>query len=193
MPTDPSCTYTANSTSKSVNGFTAISGGCFATIAERNANNKIDPCLNWSSDMRDTVDTVGVAYSQKGLIGGKLDVSAGLSYSYAKTTNDFTGGNYVNNPLAVASAAADTVAAYYIPATALPDVTTKTVDLKVFARYLINKTSSVRVGYRYQYMNSSDWAYDGLQYGGLTGVLPTSQVAPNYSVSTFAVAYIYSF
>jgi hypothetical protein len=42
-------------------------------------------------------------------------------------------------------------------------------------------------------MSSSDWSYDGLQFGGLSGVLPTNELAPKYSVHTFVVSYIYTF
>ena len=46
-------TYTANSNTANVNGFTALSGnsGCdsYTTLQQRNNNNKIDPCLDWSS------------------------------------------------------------------------------------------------------------------------------------------------
>jgi len=185
--------YTANSTAANVNGFTAISGGCYSTIALRNANNKIDQCLNWSNDMRDKVDTVGAAYTHKGLVSGKLDLNAGLSYSRARSTNDVAGGNYANNPLAVAGAPAGTVAAYYIAAQALPVVTTTTWDLNLSGKYALDKNAALRLGYRYQYMKSNDWSYDGMQPGGLSGVLPSYEQAPNFKVQTLSVAYLYSF
>jgi hypothetical protein len=49
------------------------------------------------------------------------------------TNADFTGGNYANNPLAVTGAPTGTVAAFYIPATPLPTVITKTFDLRLAA------------------------------------------------------------
>lgn len=186
-------TYTANSTAANVNGATAISGGCFATIAERNASNKVDPCLNWTADMRDKVDTLGAAFTQRDLMGGKVDITAGLSFSRARSASDVTGGNYVNNPLAVAGAPAGTIAAFYIPATSLPVVTTNTTELKLSTKYALNKESAVRVGYIYQYMKSSDWMYEGMQFGGLAGVLPTNEQAPNYTVHTIVVTYLYTF
>jgi MtrB/PioB family decaheme-associated outer membrane protein len=185
--------YTANSTAANVNGATVVSGGCFATIALRNANNKIDPCLNWGADMRDKVDTLGAAFSKKGLVGGKLDLTGSVAVSRARTTNDVSGGNYANNPLAVTGAPAGTVAAYYIAASALPVVTTNTIDLKLAGKYAVSKDSAVRVGYRYQHMTSTDWSYDGLQYGGLAGVLPTNEQAPSYRVHTITLTYLYAF
>jgi MtrB/PioB family decaheme-associated outer membrane protein len=185
--------YTANSTAANVSGFTTISGGCFATIALRNANNKIDPCLDWKADNRDRVSTFGIAGTQKNLVGGKLDLSGGVSYTSARTANDTAGGNYANNPLAVTGAAAGTVAAYYIAATPLPDITTKTLEFRAGLRWRVDDSRAVRVGYLYQHMRSTDYAYDGLQAGGLAGVLPTFEQAPSFTVHTVTVSYLISF
>ena len=186
-------TYTANSAAANVNGFTTISGGCFATIALRNANNKIDPCLNWTADMRDKVDTLGINATRKGLLGGKLELTGGLSYSLAKSDIGMTGGNYANNPLAVVGAPVGTVAAFYIPATALPTVKTDTSEFKLNGRYTLSTQAALRVGYTFQHMKSNDWAYDGMQFGGLAGVLPTNEKPFNYRVHSVGVAYLYSF
>jgi hypothetical protein len=93
----------------------------------------------------------------------------------------------------VTGAAAGTIAATYIAATPLPVVTTNTLELRLAARYALSKEAGLRVGYRYQRMSSTDWAYDGMQFGGLAGVLPSNEVAPNYKVHTFSVAYSYAF
>jgi MtrB/PioB family decaheme-associated outer membrane protein len=173
---------------------TAISGGCFATIALRNASNKIDPCLNWTSDMRDTLDTVGVSFLQKNLLKDKLDIAGDVVFSRARTDNNAIGGNYVNNPLAVAGSPAGTLtAAFYVPATPLPTVTTDTLQLRLSAKYSIDKASAVRLGYGYSRMKSNDYAYDGMQPGGLTGILPSYETAPAYVVHTVGASYTYSF
>jgi MtrB/PioB family decaheme-associated outer membrane protein len=186
-------TYTANSAVANVGGFTAISGGCFATIALRNANNKIDPCLDWSADMRDKVETLGLNFNHKALLAGKVDVGGGVSWSRARSDIGVTGGNYVNNPLAVAGAPAGTIAAYYIAATSLPTVKTDTLELKLNARYSLSKDTRIGVGYIWQHIKAEDWAYDGMQFGGLVGVLPTGERAPSFNVHTFMVTFIKSF
>jgi hypothetical protein len=185
--------YTANSTAANVAGFTAISGGCYATIALRNASNKIDPCLNWTSQTSDRVVTLGLAASQKNLLGGALDLNGALSYSSARSTQNPSGGNYANNPLAVTGAAAGTTAAYFINAAALPDTTTKVVELRLGAKYRLSDAKSLRVGYLYQHLSSSDWAYDGMQLGGLAGVLPSMEQSPAYNVHTVTLSFIYAF
>jgi hypothetical protein len=42
-------------------------------------------------------------------------------------------------------------------------------------------------------MRSVDWAYEGLQAGGLAGVLPTFEQAPSYTVHTITLSYLVSF
>jgi hypothetical protein len=36
----------------------------------------------------------------------------------------------------------------------------------------------------------TDYAYDGMQYGSLTGIMPTNEQAPNYNVSVVGLSYI---
>ena len=185
--------YTANSTATSVNGFTAIEGGCFATISDRNQNNKIDPCLDWAEKARDKVNTVGVNAQKKSLLGGKLDISGGITYAQARSDINVTGGNYANNPLAVTGAAPGTTAAFYLPAAPLPTVRTTTTDVRLTARYAVAKDQRLGVGLLWQHMTSTDWAYDGRQLGGLSGVLPTLETAPSYNIATFSVSYSWLF
>jgi MtrB/PioB family decaheme-associated outer membrane protein len=168
-----------------------------STVAAKAQNAKMDPCLQWSLDTRDKVDTVGLTFKKKGMLSGKLDLTGDLTYSRARTDYNVGGGSYVNNPLALAAPApalaASVASVFYIAASAFPTVTTNTVELHLNGKYTIDKARSVRMGYTYQHMKAVDYAYDSMQYGTLTGVLPTSETAPDYTVHTVAVAYIYSF
>ncbi len=182
-------TYTANSAATSVGGAKAISGGCFATIALRNASNKIDPCLNWQSDMHNRTHVVGVSADRKRLLRGKLDLGTQFTLSRAGDSNDVNGGNYANNPLAVAGAPAGTLAAYYIPATSLPGVITNVFEARLSARYALKENAALRLTYLYADLWSQDYAYQGLQAGGLTSVLPTGQRSPAYAVHVVYLSY----
>jgi Putative outer membrane beta-barrel porin, MtrB/PioB len=186
-------TYTANSAAANVNGFTAISGGCFATIALRNASNKIDPCLDWATDMRDKTDVYGMSVNRKALFTSKLDVGIDFTITRARSTNNISGGNYANNPLAVAGAAAGTTAAFYIPAAALPTVTADTTEIRVKADYALSAASTLRFAYLYADLSASDYAYEGMQFGGLAGVLPSLETAPNYTIHVVALSYAHRF
>ena len=82
-------------------------------------------------------------------------------------------------------------AAFFIPATSLPNVTNNTIDLRLVGQYSIDKMSYVRLGYLYGKLRSTDYAYNGTQYGTITSVMPTNQVAPSYSVSVIGLSYLY--
>jgi MtrB/PioB family decaheme-associated outer membrane protein len=187
--------YTANSNTANVNGFTTLSGNScdtYTTIQERNNNNKIDPCLDWSSNMHDRIHTVGFTLAKR---TQKLDVSGDAVYATAHSTNDVTGGNWANNPLALTGAPANTVAAYFIRATPLPLVSTNTLDLRVKGTYAIKAHQSLRLVYAYMRMRSADWVYDGTQIGTGTpsGVLPTDETPFNYGVHVVGVSYVIAF
>jgi MtrB/PioB family decaheme-associated outer membrane protein len=187
-------TYTANSTATAVNGVTAIDGGCFATIALRNANNKIDPCLDWTATTRDRTLTLGATAALNKLLSGKLDLSASAVFSQARTNVDVTGGSYANNPFAgIAGADSRAIAAYYIAASALPTNKVDSLALNLAASVRLDAQQALRFAYGYQHLRSSDWRYDGLQDGGLTQVLPTREQAPNHHVHRFGVSYALGF
>ena len=170
--------------------------GNITTVAQKNANGKMDPCLNWSKVTRDKANTLGLAFRQKNLMAGKLDLTGSLTFSRARTDIDVSGGSYANNPLALAGApalAAGVPAVFYIPAANLPTVSNDTITLRLTGNYVLDKASSVRVLYAYQRLKSSDYLYDGYQYGTGTNYLPLNQQAPNYTVNLIAVSYLRSF
>jgi hypothetical protein len=49
------------------------------------------------------------------------------------------------------------------------------------------------LGYLYSRLHSVDWAYDGMQYGGLAPVLPSNEQSPNYSTHAFGLTYLLKF
>lgn len=183
--------YGANSNTASVGGNTVVSGGCYATVLERNMNAKIDPCLNWSTDMKDKVNTFGVGVRYKGLMAGKLDLAGDVVYTDARTDIGVNGGSYVNNPYAVTGKPPVTPAVMFIPTANLPTVTNKQIELRLAGQYAIDGASALRAFYWYQRLKSTDYAYDGMQYGTITNTIPTNEQAPNYNVNVFGVSYIY--
>lgn len=184
--------YTANAAAAAVNGQTTIAGGgCYTSVLLRNVAYKSDPCLNWDTNTRDNTGTVGASLTRKKLLGGKLDITGSAVYSIARTTMDVHGGTYVNNPNA--GVAGDTIAAYYIPAEALPTNVVKSAELKLGAAYRFNEMQAVNLAFGYQRLASSDFSTVGLQPGGLAGTLPTFEKAPNHKVTSVGVAYVVTF
>ena len=176
-------------------GNTVVSGGCFSTVQSRNNNAKIDPCLNWSTDMRDKVDTFGTGFTYKNLMAGRLEIIGDLVFTRAQTDIGVAGGSYANNPFALAAPAPalgpGVPTVFFIPAAGMPTVTTRTFDLRLAGQYAIDKASMVRVLYWFQHMNSSDYIYDGMQFGTLTNVMPTNEQPFSYNVHVISVSYLY--
>jgi hypothetical protein len=188
-------TYTGNNNTASLNGFTSLSGNscdAFTTLQQRNNNNKLDPCLDWSALMRDRIHTLGFSVAKK---TDKVNGGGDVIYARARSTNDVTGGTWVNNPLALPGAPAGTIAAYLIPASPLPVVRTDTLDLRLNGTYAVRSRQSLRIVYDYMRMRSADWAYDGMQIGNGTpsGVLPTQETPFNYGVHVIGVSYVIAF
>lgn len=177
-------------------GNTLVSGGCFATVQARNNNAKIDPCLDWSTDMRDRADTFGVSFRRKNLMAGKLEILGDLTYTDARTDIGVMGGSYVNSPFAVAASVgaplpAGSAAIYFVPAVGMPTVSTRTIDLRLSAQYSIDKHSALRFLYWYEHLNSSDYYFDGVQFGTLTNVAPTNEQPVHENVNVVGVSYVY--
>ena len=183
-------TYTANSITTASSFANTVSGGCAASVTARNQSYKILSCMDWSTSMQDKVDTLGLSFKRDKAFVHNLDLAGSLSYSWATTDVGVSGGSYATSLYTPSSSIPG---AFYIPATALPTVTTKTLDLQLSGKYTINKASSIWAGYNFMHMTSSDYAYQGMQIGGLAGVLPTSEKAPSYNVHLIGASYIYSF
>jgi len=168
-------------------GNTAISGGCYATIAARNASAKIDPCLNFSKNDRDKIDTAGFTLRAQNLAGKKLQLATEVLYTRARTSTGVGGGSYVNNPLALAAPAPPLAsgipAVFFIAAQDYPLIRNDEISVVPNATYAISKSASLQGFYWYQKLMASDWIYQGLQYGTGTNYLPTNEKAPSYSTN----------
>ena len=184
----------ANSAAGSLIGATC---NAYTSNAQSLQNAKVDPCLAWSTVANDKINTLGFTLSNKGLMSGKLDMNGGLSYTKAVTSQSFpSGGNYVTTLYTVANfgANATTWTRSWVPAAAMPDVSTKVITLNLSGKYALDKVSAIRLGYTYQNMKSDDWLYANRAPGsGWSGLLPSYETSPNYTVHSLSAVYIYSF
>ncbi|MBZ5511009.1 MAG: MtrB/PioB family decaheme-associated outer membrane protein [Acidobacteriia bacterium] len=176
---------------------TIVSGGCFSTVAAKNASAKIDPCLNWSKNNRDKIDTVGFVIRRKNLISGKLELAGEVMFTRARTDTAVNGGSYVNNPLALAAPApplpAGTPAVFFIPASDYPTLRNDEITVRPSATYALSKSASLRAFYMFQRLMATDWAYAGLQFGTGTNYLPTNEKSPSYGVHAGGFSLVYTF
>ena len=129
----------------------------------------------------------------KALMDKPLDLTGNFIMSRARSDNNVTGGNWANNLLVGPGAAPTTIAAYFIGATPLPTVTTDTAELRINGLYTFTKAHALRVVYTYMRMSSADWAFEGMQFGSMQGVLPSNEQPFNYSVHVVGVSYVLSF
>jgi len=175
---------------------TLVSGSCYNTVLQKNLNGKLDPCLQWSTDMRERADTIGFSLKRNGLQGGRLSLAGDVLYSYVRTDIGVAGGSYANNPFALAGApplASGVAAAYLIPANALPGVTSRLLEIRLRAQLALTRSSLLNFVAQYQRLRSTDFAYQGTQFGTGTEQLPTLEQPFNYSVGVIGVSYLYRF
>jgi MtrB/PioB family decaheme-associated outer membrane protein len=149
------------------------------TSQTRNALGPQVPPNRWTNDLSDQDYTFGLGAKQKRLAGGKLELAEDLTYSFAKT-NYTTAQQFT--PVAVGATGTT------------PDIKSELIQFKFSGGYQIDKPSKIVAGYAYQRLNSSDYFYNGYQYGFTPStLLPTNQQAPSYSVQLVYLAYNYSF
>jgi MtrB/PioB family decaheme-associated outer membrane protein len=164
-------------------------GGCAQDLAQLNAQKKIDPCNAWSADTRDRTDTLGLTLRHRNLMRGKLDLSGSLIYSRARTDVGVRGGAYVADPRFPAASGSQ----IFIPATNLPSVGSNSLELRLSGQYALDKLSSVRMIYAFKRLKTTDFAYDGAQFGSLTTVMPSSEQSPQYTVHLIGFSYVRAF
>ncbi len=149
----------------------------------------IPATATWTNLLKDKDTTVGVGIKQTGLMGGKLELSGDVAYSlgtgaygtvlnYATTTT----GGLTCNAAAIGSCGQ------------LPDIQSNFGQVKLQGSYQVDKASKVTVRYAYQKLTSSDFYYNGYQYGFTPATLiPTNQSAPSYKANAIAVTLTHNF
>ena len=178
-------------------GNTVLGGPCFSTVAARNEAAKIDPCLNWTHNDRDKIDTAGLTLRRRNLAGRKLELAAEAVYTRGRTENAVAGGSYVNNPLALAAPApplpSGTQAIFFIPAQNYPVIRNDEIMVRPSATYVISRSASLQAFYWFQRLTPTDWRYQALQFGNKLNFTPTNETAPNYQVHVAGVSFNWAF
>jgi hypothetical protein len=143
----------------------------------------------WSDTLMEDDMMIGLGVKQRGLMKGKLDLSADLTYVYTdisyNTTLNYQGSTFTG--LTCASPQFNTCGD-------LPNIVSEMTQVKLTGSYQIDKSSRVMLSYIYQMLNASDYYYNGYQTGSTPNtLLPTNQQAGAYSINLVTVAYIYNF
>jgi MtrB/PioB family decaheme-associated outer membrane protein len=142
----------------------------------------------WNNRLTDDTNTVGITGKHKGLMGGRLELAGDLSYSLGKSRYSTQAQNCTNNTDPVACGDPTTNSG------TVPDIRNQMLRVKLTGDYQVDKSGKVTLIYLYKKLKSNDYYYSAYQLGSTdVTVLPTNQVAPNYSVSLIAASYTYSF
>ena len=68
------------------------------------------------------------------------------------------------------------------------------IQFKLVGNYKLDKSARVALGYIYQHLKSTDYYYNGLQYGYTpSALMPTNQQSGSYAVNVVTASYIYDF
>lgn len=147
----------------------------------------------WGMDQSDKVHTFGITAKLNGLLDPKLDLKVDLAYIHAKTPIKASGGSLVSNGAAGTAIGTPIVYTFFAPAN-YDDITSKTIQFRITGNYMIDKSQTIRVGYMYQRLRSSDWQYDAyVNPVAMQSYIGTGQTSPNYSVNVIGASYIYTF
>lgn len=162
------------------NGWSAVVTDNAGPIYE----NLVAPTSIWTNQLTDNSSAIGFNSKQSGLMSGKLELNGDLSYSLDKTAYS-TQLEYASPQCSPTNQTA---------CGALPDIRSRVLTLKLTGNYQLDQSSRIALGYIFQQRKSDDYYYNAYQYGyAPLRILPTNELAPNYSVNVVAASYIYSF
>lgn len=141
------------------------------------------PSNAWTNALQDQDTTIGLGFKQEGLLAGKLDLSSNLDYISGRTSYN-TQVPY----LATCGSPAT------LTCGELPDIKSRTLQLKLTGSYKLDRHSQFVVQYVYANMHSTDYLYNTYQYGYTANtVMPTNEQAARYSLNVVSAAYVYNF
>jgi MtrB/PioB family decaheme-associated outer membrane protein len=160
------------------------------TVAAATATALSSPSTaTWRNQLSDEDLTLGLGVKQAGLWGGKLELSADASHSVGKGVYS-TALNYAG----ATTGGLTCSAAEILSCGQLPDIRSTMSQLKLTGAYQVDKKTKVILRYVYQHLASSDYYYNGYQYGtSPSGLMPTNQQAPNYNVNAVAATLLHTF
>ena len=175
-PTPGTCNPFSNTAGTPVTGSTAA------------ANFVNDPCKQWGMTQADKVLTIGFGAKSTQFMGGKLTLTGDVLHSRARTNIDFAGGTFFSN-----GATGTAQRNIYIPAQDLPAITSYLTEFRFGAKYAMDKTSAVRLGFLHQRLKSSDPQFDLFGITSVQAYVGPGITSPRYHVNAVSLSYVYSF
>ena len=155
----------------------------------------VAPTNIWQNSLSDQSATLGYSMTRKGLMQGKLDIKGDVSLSVAQSQyNVALTPGYSSGSGATMVTPATCANANILVCGALPIIYYSTFDLRLKAKYQVDRKSGIVVAYQYQQLLSSDYLLNTYQYGYTpTTAMPTNQQSPSYTVNVVSATYVYTF
>jgi len=147
----------------------------------------------WNNNLQNHDTTFGLSLKHTGLMSGKVDLNSDLTYSLGQTYYNTSPGSY--SYVGTGTNANGASSAYYNGSFGSPPaIRNDLLGIRIGGIYKIDKHSKVGLQYLYQRLLSTDYYYNGLQYGTTpTSVMPTNQNSGSYNVNVITLGYSYSF
>jgi MtrB/PioB family decaheme-associated outer membrane protein len=130
---------------------------------------------DWFNASDDRIDTFGLGFKAKELMGGRFELGGDYTYSHATGEINTTTGSA-------------------LPAAApIPNLVSRFQTLQIYGTYKLQKNATLRLSLLHRKLRSDDWAWDNVNPNTMANVLSTGQLSPNYSVNVIGVSVSYKY
>ncbi len=148
-------------------------------IASPNPAVATSSASDWENQFSDRTASVGFGAAITGLLGGRLTFSADAISVRGRSTITTTVGPAVSPP--------------QNPAGPFPDLSLRSDELRLGARYAMDRHSAIQLRYLYRRVDSADWAYEQVGATTLTNLIGTNQAPARYSLHAVGISYLLTF
>jgi MtrB/PioB family decaheme-associated outer membrane protein len=143
----------------------------------------IAPTAIWTNKLDDNGNAFGLLARHGGMLNGKLEIVGDLSYALDKSTYS------TQVPYLATCGSSGT-----LTCGTLSPIKNELISLKLTGNYKVLKNGKISLTYLYQQLNSTDYFYNGQQFGYTPyRVMPTGLQPQNYAVNVVALSYNYAF
>ena len=177
---DTTYNYTENS---SVSAYWSWQNGQRNLRSGNNGSQITAPTNIWTNKLDNNSNTFGLLARHGGLLNGKLEIIGDASYALDASSYS-TQVPYNPSCGRLTSLTCGT----------LPDINNNLLSLKLSGNYKVLQNGKVSLTYLYQKLNSTDYFYNGQQFGYTPNrVMPTGLQPQGYTVNVVALSYSYAF
>lgn len=134
---------------------------------------------DWANQFADRTASIGAGLRHKGLLGGRLGLSADAIIVRGRTPISTTVG-----PAVVPG---------QIPAATLPDLNARSAIASLDARYALDRQTALRANFFYRRLDRADWAFAQVNATTLANVLGTNETTPRLRQYGGGLSWVRSF